>query len=141
MLKRSFTVSNRISTFLRYVRQIQWVKAMGLLSGGLTFGGIFIFEIWWAYYPVGLLSGGLTYGILRYSRFVYFYFSYLPPLHIVKSFFTLWVEIWKAKLSCLQRNCKLYHNIITWYMAVEKENSQESFHLITLWEIMWDNVR
>ena len=40
---------------------------MGLLSGGLTFGGIFNLEIWWAYYPVGLLSGGLTYGILRYG--------------------------------------------------------------------------
>ena len=39
---------------------------MGLLLGGPTFGGIFFFEIWWAYYPVGLLSGGLTYGILRY---------------------------------------------------------------------------
>ena len=39
---------------------------MVLLSGGPTFGGIFISEIWWAYYPVGLLSGGPTYGILRY---------------------------------------------------------------------------
>ena len=41
---------------------------MGLLLGGPTLGGIFIFEIWWAYYPVGLLSSGLTYGILRYAR-------------------------------------------------------------------------
>ena len=39
---------------------------MGLLSGGPTFGGIFIFEIWWAYYPVSLVSSGLSYGILRY---------------------------------------------------------------------------
>ena len=42
---------------------------MGLLSGGPTFGGIFHFKIWWAYYSVGLLSGGLTYGILRYYVF------------------------------------------------------------------------
>ena len=41
---------------------------MGLHPGGPTFGGIFIFEIWWAYYPVGLLSCGLTYGILRYCN-------------------------------------------------------------------------
>ena len=41
---------------------------MGLLSGGPTFSGIFISEIWWAYYPVGLLFGGLTYGILRYLK-------------------------------------------------------------------------
>ena len=59
---------------------------MGLLLGGLTFGGIFFFEIWWAYYPVGLLSGGLTYGILRYCNR-----EHQTYLHVRK----LWVYDWQ----------------------------------------------
>ena len=53
VLKMSFTVSNRISTFLRYIRQIQsrqWAYfRVGLLSVGfsfLKFGGP---TIRWAY--------------------------------------------------------------------------------------------
>ena len=71
---------------------------MGLLSGGPTFGGIFISEIWWAYYPVGLLSGGLTYGILRYI---------ILWMHISSSIFVFFRQhLWSGAVLLRRRSAQ-----------------------------------
>ena len=40
---------------------------MGLYSGGLIIGGIFVLQFWGSYFRVGLFSGGLIIGGLRYG--------------------------------------------------------------------------
>ena len=48
---------------------------MGLYSGGLIIGRIFVSEIWGAYFREGLLSEGLIIEILRYMIFIYSFFQ------------------------------------------------------------------